>query len=203
VIVLPGAARAQRYELTPYVGYRWGGEFRGGNYVVGGATTVSDLKINDNPGYGLYFSYEAVPAVHLELGVEAQPTSLERRGHAERPDSALFDLSLYYIHGGMLYELVQGQQSRIRPYFGFTLGVTHLAPEGSRSGETQFSGGFSLGAKTYVTRSVAVRIQGRFTSTYIGDGEKFFCDENDNCQSYNATTYLTQWDVSLGLSFGI
>ena len=201
VIVQPAVVRSQRYELTPFVGYRWGGEFKGGNYYVGDELTVSDLQVNDSPAYGLYFSYEAVPTVHLELMVEAQPTSLDRKGHSELPDTTLFDLSLYFIHGGMLYEFGQSEQGRFRPFFGFMLGVTYLDPEGSRTGETQFSGSFSLGFKVVITDLIAVRTQGGFSMTFVGEGDKFFCDENDNCQSYAATTYLTQGDVFLGLTF--
>jgi hypothetical protein len=201
-VALPSVAVSQRIELTPFAGYRWGGEFKGGNYAVGDDVLVSDLKVNDGPSYGLYLGYEAVPTVHLELVVELQPTSLERKGHDELSDSTLFDLSVYYIHGGVLYEFRQAEEVRFRPYFGFMMGVTYLSPEGSRSGETQFSGSFSAGLKMLITDLITVRLQGRFSSTYIGDGEKFFCDENNNCQTYGATTYLTQGDVLLGVTFG-
>lgn len=197
----PSPAFSQRIELTPFAGYRWGGEFKGGNYMVGEDVMVSDLKVVDGPSYGLYLGYEAVPTVHLELVVELQPTSLERKGHEELPDSALFDLSLYYIHGGMLYEFRQSEEVRFRPYFGFMMGVTYLSPEEPRAGATQFSGSFSAGVKALITDLITVRLQGRFSSTYIGEGEKFFCDDNNNCQTYGATTYLTQGDVLLGVTF--
>ena len=45
VIVQPAVVHSQRYELTPFVGYRWGGEFKGGNYYVGDELTVSDLAV--------------------------------------------------------------------------------------------------------------------------------------------------------------
>lgn len=201
VIVQPAAVRSERFELTPYVGYAWGGEFKGGTYFVGDEVAVSDLQVNDSPTYGLYFSYAAAPTVFLELMLEAQPTSLASKGNSEVPDTTLFDLSLYFIHGGLLFEFGNAERELFRPFFGFMLGMTRLDPEGSRSSETQFSGSLSLGFKSTITELIAVRVQGRYSVTFLGQGAKYFCDENDQCQSYPAATYLTQGDVSLGLVF--
>jgi len=201
VIAQPAVVPAQRFELTPYVGYAWGGEFKGGTYFVGDEVTVSDLQVNDSPTYGLYFSYVAAPTVYLELMVEAQPTSLKRTGDSELSDSTLFDLSLYFIHGGLLFEFGNSERDLFRPFFGFMLGVTRLDPDGSRSTATQFSGSLSLGFKSTISDLIAIRVQGRYSITFLGEGAKYFCDEDDQCQSYPAATYLTQGDVSLGLVF--
>ena len=61
-----------RYELTPLVGYRWGGQISGEDNVF----FETDLEINDSEMFGLIFEIPLSSNFQLELLANRQSTEL-------------------------------------------------------------------------------------------------------------------------------
>jgi hypothetical protein len=153
---------AQKYEIMPYLGYRWGGAFKGAQYVEDGNIRAADLEIEDGGSYGLLGSIALVPGINLEILYERQSSELKLYSVTLKERVTLSDIDIDYFQVGLLYEFYQLEEQKIRPFMEITLGGTRLDPKEGIEGETRFSGGFAFGAKAFLNErfGVCVRCQG-------------------------------------------
>ena len=165
-LAIPGVIHAQKFEITPFGGRQFGGEFNIGTGV---------LDIPSAWNYGLILDFATGPGTQLEVFYARQETSLDQRDDATGTVTTLFDMAVEYFQAGVLYE---PEISRtIRPFGNLTAGATHYdSKEPERSGEWRFSGGFGGGVKISVAPHVGFRGDARILFTFLGSVGDLFCD---------------------------
>jgi opacity protein-like surface antigen len=160
----PLPAAAQNFELTPFAGYTWGGEFSD-------AVTGDTLKVDENNDYGLMIDFRSDDRAQYELYLCRQSTSL--KSSQVLTGSPHFDLDIVYIHIGGTYTEAEGP---VMPYVAGGLGVTHMVPKGpGLSTETKFSISIGGGVKFYATDHIGLRLEGRWFGTLFNGSGSVFC----------------------------
>ena len=182
VLLAPTAAIAGEFEITPFLGYQFGGDletFYQGEY--------HDVNINSSENWGLVLSLGLSPMTQIELLYSTQDTEAD----ADRFEDSL-GLKIDYWQVSMLWNF--DPDSQIQPYVVFGIGGTWLRPDGFSS-LSRFSGNIGGGAKIFFSDNIGLRLEGRFYGTYINSTTSY-CDPFW-CYGYNNSLY--QFDVSAGL----
>jgi len=189
--VLPVVATslAAEVELTPFVGYQFGGGFQ---------TREGDLNIDPNANLGLVASVRTRHDGLIEFLYSRQATTLEFEGILETGD--VFDLTVEYFHFGGLWEI---RTDRRRPFLGLTLGATRLDPGASGlDDEWAFSAGISGGLKYFFTDRLALRVEGRGLLSFFNSGGSFLCGfPPGQCGFVISSSSFAQVSVLTGLTF--
>ncbi|MEM7482237.1 MAG: outer membrane beta-barrel protein [Acidobacteriota bacterium] len=188
-------ALAQSFEITPFAGYRFGGEFdRFDNDFFG---IGRDVEVDEGASYGVMVDFAVNPAVAVELLASRQQTELRLEGGIFEPDARLFDLDVDYYHVGGRYQWTPGQ---VQPFVVVSAGVTQLSPDNGGSDETYFSASFGGGAKIAFSDHVGLRFEGRLFTTVVDEEDEVFCDRRF-CYEYDDGEYLYQGEGIVGLVF--
>jgi opacity protein-like surface antigen len=178
----PGVADATEFEITPFIGYQFGGDvstFYQNQY--------QDVSIDSSENFGLVLSLGLSEMAQLELLYNTQDTTAD----AERFDDSL-GLNIDYWQLSLLWGF--NPDAQINPYVVFGIGGTWLRPDGF-SNLSRFSGNIGGGVKIFFSDNIGVRLEGRFYGTYI-NSTTTYCDPFW-CYGYNNSLY--QFDVSAGL----
>jgi hypothetical protein len=176
------------FEVTPYGGYRWGGE------IDASSTPVFNVNgdIDSAGSYGIRFDFFVWKNLQIELLASRQSTDLVDDQGLFGADTLLSEIDVSYYHAGVIW---QWENSRIKPYVGGTFGVARLEIDTPRSSDERFSGSIGGGAKMYFNDHVGVRFDGRFFWTSL-DGR------GNDCCSNEFTDAMLQGEVSVGLILG-
>jgi hypothetical protein len=213
LILLPALAGAQSgFELTPSIGYRWGGE------ISAGATDLFavDMKVAEGTAWGLSLDLPLNHFLQLELMADHQSTELGEGGLFAPSDPSI-DVDIDYYHVGLLWYWHAG---RTRPFVVTSLGITNIDPdlEGIRS-DDRFSASLGAGVKVDINRHLAIRfeLRGVWTDTsddhwwdddWSSDGDDHWwddsdwshdCDSHHDCGSWNGWQDLVQGEAKVGL----
>lgn len=206
LLLAPALAGAQGgLELTPSIGYRWGGE------ISAGATDLFtvDMDVQSSPAFGLSLNVPLNHFLQLELMVDHQSTEL---GHSDLflPPDPTIDVDIDYYHVGLLWYWHAG---RTRPFVVTSMGVTRIDPdlEGARS-DDRFSAAIGGGVKVDVNRHLAVRfeLRGLWTDTDQRDWWDSWdddwdddwwddCDHHHDCDGWGGWEDLVQAQAKVGL----
>jgi len=161
--------------------------------------------VNHNTEFGFLFG---VQATSLEIGVK--PPAVER-------SFTLGDETLYNYHGYFAYNF--GESHSVRPYVLIGLGATHFGavsvdaltlprpntdvpPRREIKGSTKFSSTWGLGVKVFPSKSIGLRLEGRWTPTYIKtDAEGWWCDPYWGCYTAGDAQYANQFELGGGIAF--
>jgi len=193
----PPQATAQQFELTPFVGYRWGGSFSDVERDFGDIFNT-DFTVSDASAWGAMADFALTENWQLEFLYSRQETDLRLDEGFLAPDNPLFDMNVEYLHGGLLY---QWTQAKVRPYVTGGLGGTRFSPiDSDARSETRFSFNVGGGAKIFFGDHFGLRGDARFFSTYISDKDEIFCDRF-GCFRVNVGEYLSQFQLAGGLIF--
>jgi hypothetical protein len=165
-----------RVELTPFIGYRWGGEF---NDLSDPA--VEALTIDDARSYGLALGFLTGDDTELYVLWSRQEADLRGVGSAFPGGSqVLSDVDVDSYQFGGLY-LPGPPEARMRHFIGFSVGASHLSPPGGLDGRTDLSFSFLGGTKIYLGRRCGVRLQAGWTSTLVSGDSTIFCSSLGIC----------------------
>lgn len=190
-----GASAQTAIEITPTVGFRWGGEIRAEDTT----TLDRDADLEEGHSLGLVVDIPVSNHLQIELLFDHQRTGLGSStlfGPAERE----FDLDIDYYHVGALY---QWKTRSVTPFIVGSIGIADLDPkDGFNSGTRRFSTSFGGGVKIPLSSHVAVRFEGRGFWTDTGetrfdddDDDHHRCHDDDDCSSG-----LVQGQVRLGVA---
>lgn len=163
----PAAAPAQKWEVTPFAGWRFGGDFRGDVFP----SEPGEFKLDDGASAGVILGVGVTRGLRVELTWTRQQTALlEKRGiFGDRAE--LFDVDLTSYHAGVAYQWTLGQ---VRPFVAASLGATELDPkEPGLFTETRFSGSFGGGVKLMFSHNLGVRFEGLLDVIDLGSDQ--FC----------------------------
>lgn len=189
VLALPAVAAAQQVELTPFIGYRFGGELED-------LDVRSEVDLEESESYGLVLGFAINPSAWIELFWSHQESSVEERidffGNI-----TLFDLDVDYYHVAFLYQW--NARGVTRPFVVGSLGITELSPGlPAFDSETRFSMGFGGGVKFMFADNFGIRLEGRGITSFIEDDEEVFCDPFF-CYGYTDEEVLWQFEARFGL----
>lgn len=199
LVLVPAVAAADasgyRFELTPMVGYNFGGTIEGEDSFL----FDSDLEANDGESFGITFDIPLSRSLQLELLASRQSTELTFDDGLFGPNFDVADFDVTYYHVGILW---QGQSGRISPFFVASLGIGELDPNiQGASSETRFSGSIGGGVKIFfdAAQHVGLRLEGRGFWTDISDDHWYDDDDYWYDDEYYYNQDFTQGQVSAGL----
>ncbi len=191
-------AGAQRWEITPFGGYRWGGTLDDGIQPVEPTVTI-DLTFDNAPNYGLILGFFVKPNIEIEAFVDQQQTTLKAVRSVDNQEETLFDATITYYQLGLLM-LLMSPDDPLQPFFSFSLGRAQIAPTDNSKSEGFNAIGLALGVRYFFTDHIGIRGQSRMMSTVITDDKQYFCnDDTGNCVELPANTWMTQIDLSFGV----
>jgi opacity protein-like surface antigen len=188
-------ARYFRWEVTPFVGYRMGGDFDLES-VNGGFAGDADLK--NHGSFAVAVNLLLDPTSAYELFYSRQETSLK-----ENSPLAPFDLDVEYLHlGGTL---VLNEELPVIPYMAGGLGLTRLSPQtGDASEDTRFSVSLAGGLRLPITDRFSARLEARGYLTFVNSDSEFFCASGSFggvCAVRVKSDTLFQYELLAGASF--
>ena len=190
VCAAPSEPAPLPYEVTPFAGYRVGGDFER-------TDTHQTVKVDDHGSLAIAFDVLADNLMQYELFYGRQSTHLN--GAAPSPTG----IKVEYLHLGGTVPL-EGTR-RLNPYFGGGLGITRLTPDpASGTDSTRFSLSLSLGLRVPVSRHVALRFEGRGFLTPVPTNSEFFCRSDQSgglCVVQAHGSVFFQADFFAGVAF--
>ena len=180
---------AQNFEVTPFVGYRFGGDFEDSGTGFG-------LDINESETYGVVLGINMSPETQLEILYSHQSTDIKPKGLFS--PTSLTDLDIDYYHLGGSY--IWDPQKKLRPFIQASLGVARLNPDrAGLSSETRFSFGIGGGVKYFLTKHIGLRLDGRALGTLLNSNSAIFCSGGCTVRVEGST--LWQFEGGLGIIF--
>ena len=178
-----------RFELTPSVGYRWGGTIFSDTTSLFG----QDVEAASNGTYGLDFGIPlGVSNMKLELMVNRQDTNLTTGGGLFAPNDRIADFHVTYYHAGLMIPFSESRNTT--PFIVVSAGVGSLDPDiRGVSPSNRFSASAGIGVKVPVSDSFGVRVEGRGYFTSLG-GDTTNCRR---CTDNNGHDFY-QGEVNVG-----
>lgn len=205
LLLVPGFAHAKRFELTPYAGYRWGGDIRDANSIADVA--LFDLEFQNGVNAGVMFNVvTSVPYLQLEALWDHQFAALQAKNNETGERIDIGDINIDNWHLGILYEISQvyeyTDEPPLRPFLGFTVGGSRFNPNDEDIGpEWRFSVAFMLGIKWFFAERLALRMQGRLLTTYFNSNNETFCDDAGRCFTLADAAFMNQFGLTMGVLF--
>ena len=183
--------RSNAFELTPFIGYRWGGTiFADQTFIFG-----EDVNVAPSANFGINFALPLGDSgLKLELMANRQASELETEGGLFEPENQVADIDVTYLHAGLQVPFARSRNAS--PYAIISGGLASFDPKiNGVSTENRFSASAGLGVKIPMNRNMAVRLEGRGYYAALEDqSDCSFCD-----YFYNRDFF--QGEVNLGLSF--
>jgi hypothetical protein len=190
-VALPAAA-ASYLEVTPFVGYQFGGELT--DYQTG-----FRYRLQDNGNFGVSLDMAMDP--HDDTWFELRWSHQESELKTTIPELERMDIDIDYFHIGGLQEF-QGENDHVIPFCVGTLGATHINPNAyGLSSATRFSLGLGGGVKLMSGGPIGLRLEARLLGTYFGSNAAFICGSPGGCAFGINGTMLLQGEVTIGLIF--
>jgi len=183
--------RDNTFEITPFVGYRWGGTiFADQTFIF-----TQDVDVQSSVSGGVELGIPLGDSgMKLNLMANRQSSELEIGGGLFDPTDRVADIDITYLHAGL--QLPFARSRGATPYVVISAGLANLDPQiAGVSDETRFSASAGIGVKAPITDALAFRFEGRGYYTSLEDtNDCRICD-----YYYNRDFY--QGEVSLGLVF--
>jgi hypothetical protein len=177
------------FEITVFGGQAW--------------TVSKDVRLNDTPGsldidtgpfFGFALDANIAVSNQLELLYSRQESDFVFTAPDETP--VAIPVAVEYFHLGAVGGI---QKRNVMPFSQFTLGATRFSGDSFFEPEWKFSIMFGLGVKYYLTRVLALRLQGRLPFTFIGSDSQFGCGTS-GCFTSVGGWGIAQFDLSIGLA---
>jgi opacity protein-like surface antigen len=186
------SAPTTRFEVTPFVGYRFGGDF-----------DLDDprrsVDLNDHGSFALALNLRADDYRQYELFYSRQETRLQ-------PDSSLggLGINVEYLQLGGTLQFDETDQWPLKPYMVGGLGVTRFTPEPDSSDSTRFSVSLGAGLRVPVTTHFGLRLEARGFLTLVNTDSAFFCASGSSggvCAIRGSGSSFVQYELLAGAAF--
>ena len=180
------------FELSPYVGYRYGGTI----YASQTPLFNQDVSVDSAANFGVNFAIPIQNGWKVELLVDRQNTQFTTGGNTLfAPNANLGDFDITYFQGGLLIPFAHSRAAT--PYFAFDAGIANLDPRVSgASSSNRFSLGGAIGVKVPINRNVGIKIEERGFFTSLSN-------DSGNCRGcfYTYNHDLYQGETNVGVFF--
>ena len=188
-MLLSTAALAQSVEITPTIGYYFGGDLD--DAKVG--DTTGKLNLGDGEAYGLSADFLTRDGWGLELLWLRQGSDLD--GNDNFFDSKV-DATVNTFHIGGIYQFRRG--TAMQPFVVGTLGASQLKSGGlTHNGFSYAAGG---GVKFYFGNHFGARLQGNLANTHYGATDEIVCT-SEACYGLTDTNNVFQFQAQAGFIF--
>jgi hypothetical protein len=179
------------FELTPFVGYRWGGTiFSSQSFVFD-----QDVDVESSANYGLNLGIPLGDSgMKLELMANRQSSELTVERGIFEPEGEVADIDVTYLHAGLQIPFARSRNAS--PYFIVSGGLANLDPQLSGvTAENRFSASAGIGVKLPMSDVLNLRLEGRGYYTAL--------EEDSNCTvcDYFYDRNFYQGEVNIGLTF--
>lgn len=182
-----------KFEFTPFIGYRTGGQFED----IDGST---EFELGESESLGFMVNVDANSNGQYEFLYAKQSTEVDSAGLFI--NDPRFDLDVEYYQFGGTY-LFDGDKAQ--PFIALTLGMSRFDPQPSEFGaESFFSASFGGGLQLNPRGRFGVRLEGRVYTSLIDDNSRIFCGSDGGvggCLIEIDGTLLTQWEARAGIVF--
>lgn len=191
-------AQDRGIEITPTVGYRFGGTVSTFDNAI-----ISSVEVPDTISFGITAEWPVHPNLNLEVLWSHQDTTLEANFNGNPPAGKNAEFSHLNVDtlqiGGLWQSGRRGD--KIRGYFDFLLGASILNPSPEYQSLTRFSMTIGGGAKFQLSDKIGLRLGLRWMPVYINsEGSGYgYCDPYWGCYEYYDSNYLYQTDAHVGL----
>lgn len=180
-------ANSGNFTITPFAGYRDGGDFED-------AVSDTELDIDENDTLGLIFGWE-VKGGQLEISYSQQETELT--GSSSASPDALVDVDVT----NLLFAGKSILDPDIGGYFTILLGLTEIDfDSGKLDSDTRPAIGFGGGIDYPIGDTLGFRLGLRGIVTFLDDNEDEFCISPSNCPILIDDNKLVQLEIFTGFS---
>ena len=192
---LPAFAQEQpfSFEITPYGGYRYGGEFKETDRNF-------SIDLDDNESFGIILNARHSPVTQWEILYSRQETSADTAGLGLSDPS--LDINVEYLQAGGTY-LWDGDH--VRPFLAATLGVTQIdVSNPGFDSDSFFSFSLGLGLQVRPTDRLGIRLEARGFGTLLDSNSDLFCEfgpTNNICAVRIDGTIMWQVEAIAGIVF--
>ncbi|WP_019027076.1 outer membrane beta-barrel protein [Colwellia piezophila] len=191
IISTPSVAKqALNFEITPLIGYRFGGDFDTTTDKV-----YNRIELSDDTSYGLLTAWSFDRQRQGEFLISHYNT---RFSQADDFSASNTGLGITYAHIGGNVPITEGP---IPIYVAGGFGLTHLDPKDNQmSNETRFSVNIGLASKIALSERLSLRLDSRLYGTFFNSNSAIFC-ELETCAIYISSDIWFQTEVSIGLTY--
>lgn len=185
----------QRFEVTPFIGYRTFMSFPIEPHVTGLNPRV---VVDESPSYGLSFGVRLHSYDDL---VEARWARQDSYVHSEEitPQPPRQRVVLGQFHGDFSHEyLVEDWGPLAKPFVMASVGATHISSS-TNINLTRFSFGIGGGVRFYTSKHVYFKIQAEWLPIVVDPHAAFICGAG--CVVHLAATLASQGEVFVGPTF--
>ena len=199
-----GWAQDQRFEVALGAGWTLSDGVSGQNVLAADGNLYNEIGPKDSFSWNISVGYFFTEQWELEFLYDAQPSTLEVSGSRT---TEVGDFTIRNYHGIASYHFGEADATT-RPFVFFGAGATsYPGVEFTRlngqiaetDGNTKFSGTAGLGVKVYPSTNAGLRLQARWTPTYItSDATGYWCDPYWGCYTVGDAQYANQFEVGGG-----
>ena len=191
-------AQGVKVELTPLVGYQFGGSMK---FIQG------KFKVNNGLNYGGAISFALRHNVNLEISYSRMDTEGKWKPYTgyiiDFPETDNIGIAVNYLQFASVKELTLDNEM-IKPFGLFSVGATWFQPKESGSqDEWLFSVAAGGGVKFFFNDRVGIRLQGRLLLPLIFNGAGFYFGIGSGGPStgvgVSSTSPIVQGDFQGGL----
>jgi len=178
-------ARATAFEIAPFAGYRFGGDFF--ELITG-----QRVDLDGAPAWG---ATVGIPLAHQGLLFEGLFTHQHANLIVSSPTTALprpWHITVEHWQAGVLQEINGG---RARPFIDLMAGLTRYSGEGDN--EFRFAGNLGAGVKLLPSERFGIRMESRVFATFVDAAGALVCA--GGCLVALSAEVVWQWEFSGGL----
>ena len=184
------------FELTPTVGYRFGGSIDLTNPALN--PVFKSLHFESNPSYGVALNHSVHDNVRVEFQWSRQDTHIDGRSRANNSNTRLFGAYLDQYHFNFMFHAAEmGNHPQL--FFVGGLGFSTFEPRAHLDTKTQFSFEVGGGVKYFFVPHLGLRLEAKWTPTYVKSSEELFCNGFNECYAVSNHEYAQQGEVSSGI----
>lgn len=191
-LALPAAAEVTpyRFSLTPFAGYRIGGEFDDDD-------NDDELELDDGASIGLIVNAPFDDRTEWEVFYSRQSTDIDQSTVTVGQD---VDVTVEYLQIGGTYV---GDGETARPYLAATVGGSRIDADGGFDSETYFAFGIGGGLHVFPENRIGLRLEGRLFGSLVDSDSGVFCQSGPNanrCLISSSGDVFWQWEMFAGMT---
>ena len=187
------AEKAKPLEITPFIGYRFGGDFE---TIPTLNVPTKKVSLTDNASYGVLIAWPYDGGLQGEFLISHYDSDFSvRSSDINDNDINRTDVGITYAHIGGNVPVSEAI------WISGGLGLTHLSPDAiALNSETRFSMNLGVNTKIEISKKLSFRIGGRVYGTFFNANSAAFCGPS-SCKLYISSKAWVQTELDAGLTF--